>query len=122
VDTHDYRDAASSFLGEVLLQAFETVTVEEIETAFKVDFEEAMSILFEMGSACVAIYWDEPACTCEDDDPLAHVETGDEDPTLENDDSDVCSQFNGNWLCTRLKDHPGQHIAGDGFEVCAVWE
>lgn len=59
---------------------------------------------------------------------LADVKPGDPDPTGGPDpalDPLLCPWSTGcgrgERYCTRLADHPGPHIAGDGVEVLAVW-
>jgi len=112
------REAAADYLSEILFQAFESVTLESIEQAFGCDTEEAMSILFEMGTANSAIYWGD----IDQFDELADILVGDDDPTEhEDEDGNHCLDHNGTYYCTREGSHPGKHIAGDGYEVCAVW-
>lgn len=121
METHEAREAAADYLAAVLESAYNNISIDEIEKAYEVEFEDAMSILFEMGGATAAIWWETDECTCED--PLEDVSTGDADPTADLDeDRDVCSATNGSWLCTRESSHPGNHIAGDGDEVCDVWQ
>ncbi len=48
---------------------------------------------------------------------------GDLDPTwLEDDHQPPCPSRQDGWWCTRVINHDGQHIAGTGEEVGAVWE
>ena len=57
------------------------------------------------------------------DDPLAHVKVGNADPTRHC-TGRVCGDRAGTrsrFVCTRDKDHPGQHIAGTSVVVVAVW-
>lgn len=115
----DAREAAATYLCNIIMAAYDNITLEELEEAFEVDMEGAMSILFEIGMASATIYWDGD-CTCADDD-LADVTVGDPDPTTTTEDDDCCDAESGAWSCTRVADHPGNHIAGDGDEVCAVW-
>ena len=113
------REAAGDYYTSLLLAAFESVTLDEIEEAFSVDTGEAMAILFEMGQAQVALYWED-----EIEDELADALPGDADPTMLDIDVDTfdgCYETEGTFRCTREKFHPGQHVAGDGIEVCAVW-
>lgn len=54
------------------------------------------------------------------------IKPGDLDPTGGSDsdiDPFLCPWFHptANLACTRMPDHPGPHIAGDGHEVLAVW-
>jgi hypothetical protein len=54
------------------------------------------------------------------------VRPGDPDPTYGDSDAPgVCPWIyedgSDEWWCTRMGDHPGPHIAGDGVEVLAVW-
>lgn len=57
---------------------------------------------------------------------LSNVKVGDPDPT----GGPTLDPFLCPWTydagrdefyCTRMPDHPGPHIAGDGDEVLAVW-
>lgn len=51
------------------------------------------------------------------------VKVGDVDPTtiLRDMDYDCCPATDGRWSCTREGKHRGNHIAGDGFTVGAVF-
>lgn len=91
---------------------------------FDISTEEALAVLYEMGTANLNVSWDDE-CTCDTDgdepDPLADVKPGDPDPNALNDD-DVCAEWGPDGLmCTRSEFHPGQHIAGNEDEVLAVW-
>lgn len=122
MDKHEAREAAADFLGNILISAYDGTSLDEIEQAFEVDTNAAMAILFEIGSATVSVYWDASECSCDNEDPFASVLLGDDDPTADlPENRGVCLARDGNWHCTREEDHPGSHIAGDGFKVCAVW-
>lgn len=122
MDKHEAREAAAEFLGNIVISAYDDTSLDEIEGGFGVNTDDAMAILFEIGSATVSVYWDSSECSCADDDPLSNVLLGDDDPTVNlPDDRDVCAARDGSWYCTRERSHPGSHIAGDGDEVCAVW-
>jgi hypothetical protein len=122
METLDCREAAAEYFANILMQAYEAVTLDEIQSAFDVELGDAMAILYEMGTASASVFWDdEDDCECEDE--LAHVQENDPDPTFAyGDDYTPCSDTDGHWLCTRLADHVGQHIAGDGVTVCGVWD
>jgi hypothetical protein len=46
---------------------------------------------------------------------------GDPDPTVYDDRKEVCSSRHNGWWCTRTDGHEGQHVAGAGHMVAAVW-
>lgn len=54
-------------------------------------------------------------------DPLAHVKEGDTDPTPNVGPWCMADSDDGLFDCSREPGHPGQHIAGDGDRVVAVW-
>lgn len=108
------RAIAADIMADIALQAFEDMELTEIEEALECSVEDAMSILFEMGGMSLAIYWDEP---CEHE-----IEIGDPDPSaFLGDEYECCLSTNGAWHCTLEVNHGGNHVGGDGFEVCAVW-
>lgn len=45
---------------------------------------------------------------------------GADDPTRAV-DGETCDAVGGDFWCTWQKGHAGDHVAGDGDEVCAVW-
>jgi hypothetical protein len=115
----DARQIAADYISAVVNQAYEDLTLEEIETSFQVDTEDAMNILFAVGSMNLIADWDDQACACVHED---EVVLGDPDPTtVYGDDYECCPEREGPWSCTRMAGHSGQHVAGDGYEVCAVW-
>ena len=127
MNVSEARTSAAEYIAGMIEQAYEGTSIQEIQDAFDVNEGDAMSILFELGSANAEIFWTTACgdgdCTCVDDDAdMEDYEEGDPDPTLAyGDDYPCCRATNGLWLCTRLSGHSGQHIAGDGVEVCDVW-
>lgn len=114
------REIAAEYLNNTLVEAFEALDLDTIQENADCDLEEAMSILFEIGSATVSVMWEDGGCDCCDDD--MDVLPGDPDPTIElGEDYTPCAETDGKWMCTREDGHDGMHVAGDGTEVCAVW-
>lgn len=121
MDSLDAREMAALFIGYSARGTFDAVTPEDLMKWFEIDWGAAMEVLFLIGSATIAVHFDD--CTCpemQDEDPLADVKVGDPDP-LPAGDYECCPDRSGPWHCTRYNRHPGNHIAGDGDEVCAVW-
>lgn len=48
---------------------------------------------------------------------------GNPDPTCDVKIADSCANYHlrEGWRCTRAAGHSGQHVAGNGTKVCAVW-
>ncbi len=46
---------------------------------------------------------------------------GDPDPTPDDDQESCPSRDSVGWWCTRTVGHYGQHVAGTGERVAAVW-
>jgi hypothetical protein len=137
--TAEAREMAAVFIGYTARGNFDAVTLDDLEKWFDIDQGQAMEVLYQIGSANLSIHFE--GCECgetepdftvgfDDDDEFGvddetwnMVVPGDPDPTplLAVDDYDCCMGRNGGWGCTRPEGHSGQHVAGDGDEVCAVW-
>ena len=120
LSTEETRDMAAEVIAKLLTASYEAIDISELSEALNIDLDQALSVLYEVGTANAAIYWDED----DEDvsfDPLADVRVGDADPMECADDDDCCaaSRF---YMCTRLEGHPGSHIAGDGDDVLDVWD
>jgi hypothetical protein len=119
VEQTEAREYAADIIANVLIGAYDAMGIDELEEWLSVDMGDAMTILFELGGAQIAVYWDS-----EDVDPFAEVQNGDPDPTFgEVDEIEFvcCPAMTGEYYCTRYQGHPGNHIAGDGDQVCAIW-
>lgn len=114
------RAVAADVIAQMLTATWDAIDVNELADVLKIELGEALAVMYEMGTASVAIYWDDVEATTAQPDPLSAVRVGDDDPYDCEDDGDCCSAFR-NYLCTRQVGHPGQHIAGDGYEVLEVW-
>lgn len=113
------REYAADIIANILIGAYDALGCDELEDWLSIEMEDALSVLFELGGAQIAVYWDS-----EEADPLVNVLNGDPDPTFTEIDDETfmcCPAMTGEWFCTRDQGHPGNHIAGDGVQVCAVW-
>lgn len=139
--TADAREMAAIFIGYTARGNFDAVTLDDLQKWFELDEGQAMEVLYQIGSATLSIHFE--GCQCgekepdftvgfEDDDEDEYeddgelwdlISIGDPDPSvLLGEDYDCCLERSGPWSCTRSEGHSGQHIAGDGDEVCAVWK
>lgn len=110
------RAVAADVIAQMLTAVWEAIDVNELSRDLDIELGEALAVMYEMGTASVAIYWDDAEPT----DPLSDIRVGDADP-YECEDDDDCCPAHRDYLCTREEGHPGKHIAGDGYEVLDVW-
>lgn len=136
------KEMAAVFIGYTSRGNFDAVTLDDLEKWFEIDTDAAMEVMYQIGAATLSIHFGDCECDDGDEDVFdvdAYVDdeddytddgelwdlitVGDPDPSsLLGDDYDCCLARLAAWSCTRTEGHSGQHIAGDGDEVCAVWK
>jgi hypothetical protein len=83
VEQTEAREYAADIIANVLIGAYDAMGIDELEEWLSVDMGDAMTILFELGGAQIAVYWDS-----EEIDPFGNVQNGDPDPTFTEVDDD----------------------------------